>query len=161
MARYFVNSKDDKIVREDICSLRLEKSDGEVISDLQPKRLFPFSRPNEYISLFDGKSEAAVITDLRMLDSESRTAVEECFEEFYMIPKITGVIDTMVKFGTFIWIVETDRGRITIRIRNMGSDIKMLDENRMLIRDSNDNRYEIPDISKLDKNSLKKLFAFT
>jgi hypothetical protein len=78
-----------------------------------------------------------------------------------MIPKITRVIDTVFKFGSLKWIVETDRGRIEFRIRNMNSDIKMLDSCRMLIRDSNDNRYEIPDINKLDKKSLRKLFAYT
>ena len=166
MARYFVDPKNDKIVREDLYKVRIEKANGEVVSDLQPKRLFPFTRPNHYITLLEGaenmpKKEAAVITDLEELDEESRKAVEDCFEEFYMIPRITRVVDTIFKFGSLRWIVETDRGPIEFRIRNMNSDIKMLDGKRMLIRDSNDNRYEIPDINALDKKSLHKLFAYT
>ena len=166
MARYFVDPKNDKIVREDLYKVRIEKANGEVVSDLQPKRLFPFTRPNHYITLLEGaenmpKKEAAVITDLEELDEESRKAVEDCFEEFYMIPRITRVVDTIFKFGSLRWIVETDRGLIEFRIRNMNSDIKMLDGKRMLIRDSNDNRYEIPDINALDKKSLHKLFAYT
>ena len=166
MARYFVDPKNDKIVREDLYKVRIEKANGEVVSDLQPKRLFPFTRPNHYITLLEGaenmpKKEAAVITDLEELDEESRKAVEDCFEEFYMIPRITRVVDTIFKFGSLRWIVETDRGQIEFRIRNMNSDIKMLDGKRMLIRDSNDNRYEIPDINALDKKSLHKLFAYT
>ena len=71
------------------------------------------------------------------------------------------VIMGIFKFGSLRWIVETDRGPVEFRIRNMNSDIKMLDGKRMLVRDSNDNRYEIPDINQLDKKSLHKLFPYT
>ena len=165
MARYFVDPKTDKIVREDVYKVKLIKGDGEEIADLQPKRLFPFTRPDQFITLMceDGspKKEAAVIRDVRELDDSSRSAIESCFDEFYMIPKIIRVIDTIFKFGSLRWIVETDRGVIEFRIRNMNSDIKMLDGKRMLVRDSNDNRYEIPDINALDSKSMHKLFPYT
>ena len=166
MARYFIDPKNDKIVREDLYKVRVEKGDGTVISDLQPKRLFPFTRPNNYITLLEGvenapKKEAAVIVDITELSEESRRALEDCFDEFYMIPKIVRVVETKAKFGSLTWKVETDRGPIQFRIRNMNSDIKMLDGKRMLVRDSNDNRYEIPDINALDKKSMHKLFPYT
>ena len=166
MARYFVDPKTDKIVRADVYKVDLIKGDGEEIKDLQPKRLFPFTKPDQFITLLEGEEgkpakEAAVIRDVRELDEESRRAIEECFEEFYMIPRIIRVIDTVFKFGSLKWVVETDRGVIEFRIRNMNSDIKMLDGKRMLVRDSNDNRYEIPDISALDAKSLRKLFPYT
>ena len=166
MARYFVDPKNDKIIREDLYKVTLEKGDGETLTGLQPKKLFPFTRPNEFVTLLSGdesspKKEAAVIKDITELDADSRAAIEGCFEEFYMIPKITRVVDTIFKFGSLRWIVETDRGPVEFRIRNMNSDIKMLDGKRMLVRDSNDNRYEIPDINQLDKKSLHKLFPYT
>ena len=166
MARYFVDPKKDKIVREDLYKVTLVKADGEELTGLQPKRLFPFTRPDHFVTLLCGeenapKKEAAVIKDINELDADSKAAIDGCFEEFYMIPKITRVIDTIFKFGSLRWIVETDRGVIEFRIRNMNSDIKMLDGKRMLVRDSNDNRYEIPDISQLDKKSLHKLFPYT
>ena len=146
MARYFVDPKTDKIVREDVYKVKLIKGDGEEKCDLEPKRLFPFTKPDQFITLLEGEEgkpakEAAVIRDVRELDEESRRAIEACFEEFYMIPKIIRVIDTVFKFGSLKWVVETDRGEIEFRIRNMNSDIKMLDGKRMLVRDSNDNRY--------------------
>ena len=166
MARYFVDPKTDKIVREDVYKVKLIKGDGEEIKELQPKRLFPFTKPDQFVTLLEGEEgkpakEAAVIRDVRELDEESRRAIEACFEEFYMIPKIIRVIDTVFKFGSLKWVVETDRGEIEFRIRNMNSDIKMLDGKRMLVRDSNDNRYEIPDIGTLDKKSMHKLFPYT
>ena len=42
-------------------------------------------------------------------------------------------------------------------IRNIYRDIKLLYDGRALIRDSDDNRYEIPDIKKLDAKSMSLL----
>ena len=163
MSRYFVDPKTDKIERQDLYKVTLHKSDGTTVSDLLPKRLFPFTRPTRYITLLsdDGKKEAAVITDISLLDSDSRKAVEDCFGEFYMIPTIIKVIEANSRYGSATMKVVTDRGEISFRVRNINSDIKMMDDKRMLIRDNNDNRYEIPDINALDKKSMKKLFSYT
>ena len=42
-------------------------------------------------------------------------------------------------------------------IRNHLTAIKPLYDGRVLIKDANDNRYEIPDIKKLDKRSRRML----
>ena len=161
MARYYVDPQKDKIVRYDLYLVRLEKSDGEVIDELEPKRLFPFSNPDEYITLItESKKEMAVIRSLSELSEDSRNAIEECFTEIYMIPKITRVNSVEAKFGTLNFSMETDRGSINFRIRNPHSDIKKLDDGRMLFRDSNDNRYEIPDVASLDKHSNHVLFPY-
>ena len=161
MARYFVDAKSDRIIREDLYLLRLEKADGEVISSLEPKRLFPFSRPDEYITLVDEKlREVAVIRSMSELPEQSRHAVEECMAQIYMIPKISRVLGCEFKFGALGFDVVTDRGPISFRIRNPHSDIKLLSGGRLLFRDSNDNRYEVPDVEKLDKYSRRKLFPY-
>lgn len=161
MARYYVDPKNDKIVRTDLYLVRLEKANGETVEELEPKRLFPFSNPEEYVTLVtEDKKEAAVIRKLSELSEESRRAIDECFTEIYMIPYITKVLHVEAKFGTLNFDMETDRGPIKFRIRNPHSDIKKLDDGRMLFRDSDDNRYEIPDISKLDKHSLHVLFPY-
>ena len=78
-----------------------------------------------------------------------------------MVPKITKVIDCEDKFGTLKWTVDTDRGEITFNIKNRHSDIKHLyGTPRIIVRDSNDNRYEIPDIDALDATSKRKLFSY-
>ena len=161
MARYYVDPKNDKIVRTDLYLVRLEKADGEVIEDLEPKRLFPFSNPEEYVTLITEKrKEAAVIRSLAELSEDSRRSIDECFTEIYMIPYITKVHHVEAKFGALNFSMETDRGPIKFRIRNPHSDIKKLDDGRMLFRDSNDNRYEIPDVAKLDKHSIHVLFPY-
>ena len=53
--------------------------------------------------------------------------------------------------------MDTDRGRHSFLILNTSIDIKTLYDGRILVRDSNDNRYEIEDVHKLDKDSLNLL----
>ena len=78
-----------------------------------------------------------------------------------MIPVITKVLECEDKFGTLKWRVETDRGEITFNIKNRHSDIKKLyGTPRVIVRDSNDNRYEIRDINKMDARSARMLFAY-
>ena len=82
MERYFVDVKTDRIVRDDLCTVRLEKGNGEILEHLEPKRLFPFTRPDEYISLkVDDREEAAMVRRLSDLSEESQTALQECFAE--------------------------------------------------------------------------------
>ena len=162
MERYFVDGQKDRIVREDLYTVRLEKADGEVIGTLEPKKLFPYTNPNHYVTLIgSNKKEVAVIRDLAELSDESREAIDGCFGEIYMIPEITRVHYCESKFGALMFKVDTDRGGpITFRIRNSNSDIKMLTDVRMVIRDSDDNRYEISDVTKLDKKSAHHLFPY-
>ena len=77
--------------------------------------------------------------------------------EYYLIPKITALLDVSEKFGILKWTVDTDRGEQAFTIRNRHNDIKVLYDGRVLVRDSNDNRYEIPDYRKLDRHSIKLL----
>ena len=161
MDRYFVDPKRDKITREDLYLVRLEKADGEILESLEPKRLFPFTRPSEYITLIGGdRKEAAVIRSIDELDEESKRAVLECFKEIYLIPKVIRVRSCTGKFGALNFDVETDRGDIIFSIRNPHSDIKVFSDGRLVFRDRDDNRYEIPDISKLDKSSAHQLFPY-
>ena len=161
MERYFVDPVNDKIIREDLYLVRLEKQNGEVISSLEPKRLFPFTMPSEYITLIgEGRKEVAVIRRLDELSEGSKDAILSCFKEIYLIPKIIRVRSCSGKFGALKFDVETDRGDIIFSIRNPHSDIKVFPDGRLVFRDKDDNRYEIPDINKLDKHSAHVLFPY-
>ena len=68
--------------------------------------------------------------------------------------RIKKILSRVEKYGNITWTVETDRGNHSFSILNTSIDIKTLYDGRILIRDSNDNRYEIEDVHKLDKESL-------
>ena len=74
-----------------------------------------------------------------------------------MVPKITKVLDKHDKFGVLKFMVETERGIRTIEIRNRHNDLKLMYEGRVLIRDADDNRYEIENIDALDRHSRSLL----
>ena len=158
MERYMVK-REDKILRTDTYLVRIEAADGQVFEDVEPRRMFPFSDPNRYVTfLATGEKEVAMLTDLANIDEASRRAVEECFAEYYMIPEITDVIQVIDTAGIFKWKVTTDRGIVEFQIRNRNSDIKQ-EEDALLMRDSNDNRYRI-DLTKLDPKSMKKILSY-
>ncbi len=162
MGRIYIEKNSATIEKTDLYLVKLTLNDGTVYENLEPRMLFPFTKTTEYVSLLEeGEKEIALIRDLNDLDKASRFAIDECFREYYMIPKIIKVIDCYDRFGTLKWTVETDRGEISFRIRNRHSDIKHLyGTNRIIIRDSNDNRYEISDYTKLDARSARLLFSY-
>ena len=162
MARIYLNKDNCKITKTDLYIVKLEMSDGTVYEDLEPKRLFPHTDLDHYIAVIDEREkEIAMIKDIDDLDKDSKKAVLECFENIYMIPKISAIVNVQDKFGALKIVATTDRGEVEFRIRNRHSDIKMMrSTHRVLFRDSNDNRYEIPDFSELDKRSQKLLFSY-
>ncbi len=158
MGRYLVGKR-DKILRTDTYLVRVEGHDGRVYEDLEPRRLFPFTAPNSFVTLMGaGEKEVAMIQSMDELDEASRRAVEECFDEYYLIPRVTAVLHVEDKAGSFKWKVMTDRGRVEFHIRNRQSDIKQ-DGKLLLMRDSNDNRYRI-DLDDLDPKSLKRILSY-
>ena len=162
MSRIYVDRYTGRLERTDMYLVRLTLKDGTVIENLEPRRLVPFSDPNMYITLLNDKEkEIGFVRDLTEIDEDSRKALEECFAEYYMIPRITALLESVDKFGSLNWVVETDRGRVAFQIRNRHSDIKQMGRSgRVIVRDSNDNRYEIPDYQALDPHSRHLLFSY-
>ena len=131
---------------------------GEKFTELELHRLFLVTGLRRYIALVDKDGEAiAVIRNIDELLPESKKVIEDCLNEYYMIPRIKRFIEMSEKFAIWMWTAETDRGVCTFEIRNHLTAVKPLYDGRVLIKDANDNRYEIPDIKKLDKKSLKML----
>ena len=162
MRRIYVDRYTGRLERTDLYRVRLTLRDGTVIEDLEPRRLFPFSNQSMYITLLDAdEKEVALIRDYEELDENSRDVLDACFAEYYMIPQILHLNSSVEKFGSLQWDVETDRGRVSFRIRNRHSDIKKLyGTRRVIVRDSNDNRYEIKDYTALDSHSRRLLFSY-
>ena len=151
---FFIDGPEVRITRTGETTVTLEIYGGETVEGLEPRRLFPMSGLTKYITLLDEElKEKAILRDLALLDKDSRAAIEQCLEQYYMIPKILEMIDVVEKFGVITWTCRTDRGVRSFRIRSRTNDVKVLYDGRVLIRDSNDNRYEIEDYRTMDKKS--------
>ena len=161
MARIYIDQYTGRITRSDIYLVTLTLKDGTVIQDLEPRKLFPVTNPDMYITLLDNDvKEVAFVRDLEELDAASAAVLKECFADYYRIPQITKLLSSNEKFGSLTWHVETDRGTVSFRIRNRHSDIKCMNGKRILVRDTNDNRYEIPDYTAMDAHSKHILFSY-
>ena len=158
MDRIYINGDEARFELIEAPRLNVYFYDGNVIEDVEPRRLFPVSGGDKYVTLLDKENkERAVIRDVATLMPESREIVKKCLGEYYMIPRILRMVDRTEKFGILKWTVETERGIATFTIQNRHSDIKIFYDGRVLVRDSNDNRYEIPDYRKLDRTSQNLL----
>ncbi len=157
MPRY-VEGPDIRLTPNDVIFVDVEFYTGEKYTGVELRRMFPITGLTKYIALVDSEGEQiAVIRDLNDLMPESKAVAEKCLEEYYMIPRITRFIKMSEKFKIWMWTAETDKGIYTFEIRNHITAVKPLYDGRVLIKDANDNRYEIPDVKELDKKSLKMI----
>ena len=153
MERIYIDGDMAKFTPKDITTVDVELQDGTAFQNVEPRCLFPSSNGRKFITLLDENgAEQAVIRDLDSLPKEQRKIIEACLTEYYLIPHIVKIYNTTEKFGLITLDTETDRGPARIEIRNLLYGFKQVG-NRLLLRDSNDNRYEIPDLRQLDAKS--------
>ncbi len=160
MERIYIDGDIAKFTKTDITTVDMDLYDGRHFEGLEPRRLFPMTGVSRYITLLDSDgNEIAVIRNLATLNKEERDIISSCLEEYYHIPKIKRIINTEEKFGITKFYCETDRGECLIEIRNTIQQIKITFGKRVLFRDNDDNRYEIPDIGETD-NKTKQIINF-
>ena len=157
MARIYV-TENDRIITDENNLVNLILQNGDEYRSLEPRRLFPVSSLNTYITLIntDGK-EIALIRSINELAPEARAVVQASLDDYYLVPHILRIISIEEKYGTLRWSVETDRGTKSFDIRNRNHDIKVYRDGRVRVRDSDDNRYVIDDYRTLDAQSRAKL----
>jgi hypothetical protein len=159
MARIYVTDKDKiEVCENNLVNLTTES--GEVFEKLEPRRLFPVSRSEVYITLLneDG-AEVALIKALSDISKDSAEVIRKSLSDYYLVPHITRIISAEEKYGTLRWVVETDRGIKNFDIRNRNHDVKVFKDGKVRVRDSDDNRYVIDDYRALDAHSKARLIA--
>lgn len=157
--RIYVTDKDKIEVNENnLVNLTLQ--DGRIFEKLEPRRLFPVSRIDEYITLLntDG-TEVAVIRSIKDITKEAKEVIEYSLNDYYLVPHILRIISITEKNGKIHWTVETDRGYKEFDVRNRNHDVRVYSDGRVRVRDSDDNRYIISDYRKLDKHSRRQAVA--
>lgn len=156
--RRYIEGGEVRITVNDGLFVDVEFYGGETLKKLQPKRLFPISGLTRYIVLLDADGvDRAIIRNVDDLMSESKAAILHCLDEYYRIPKIQRLIERTEKFDIWMWTAETDRGVYTFEIIDVFNSVFRLYDGRILIKDGNDNRYEIPNFDLLDKRSQRML----
>ena len=76
---------------------------------------------------------------------------------FFFMPKILRIYSIKDQYGHTHWSVLTDKGKCKFSSHSGSSNAVFQMGNRVLIKDSIENRYEIEDITKLTPKEMKKL----
>lgn len=162
MAIDFMDENEIKFDRTEGGILTLEYK-GEAYPDVILQRAFPLSKPWEYISVKtsavhkDMSNELGIIKDVSLLSDENRKHVEKELADRYFVPEITKIETLKDDFGHVYMDVVTDAGKRNIAVPNSPANFVKLGDNRLLLIDFDGNRYEIPEISALDRKSRKHL----
>lgn len=123
-------------------------------------RTFPFSSLWEFLSVreIEGKQdEIGIIENLNSFDKSTFELIAKQLEMRYFMPKITKIISIKEEYGHAYWNVLTDKGRCNFATTAGSSGAVSQKGNRVIIKDSDENRFEIEDITRLTTKEFKKL----
>ena len=138
---------------DDYEDLHLRIGEAEPLR-VKASRTFPLTNRDRLIRLVDSEDEeVGLIAQLDELDTASQSAVRASLERQYLIPQITRIHAIQRKDHVPTWEVDTDRGPRTIEIRSTRSDIRVVSEHHIVVKDADGNQYEIPDTRTLDAAS--------
>jgi len=141
-----------RITRNSQGALVLEQP-GEEPRPVKPVRALPLTDPEHWIGLMDEKGKPLLMVEsLASLDPDSRELLSRELEQTYFLPKITCIQSIFEDYGVLLVSVETDRGSRNFEIRSR-EHIRFLPAGRILLRDLDGNRYEVPCIQDLDPRS--------
>ncbi|MFH1007489.1 MAG: DUF1854 domain-containing protein [Candidatus Latescibacterota bacterium] len=125
----------------------------KVYPKVQALRAFPISTADRFIVLWDEDGEEiGMIEDPGALDAASGKVLADELERRYFIPRITRVNRIDESYEMPRWEVETNRGARHFELQTR-QDARRLGGGRVLIRDADGNRYEIPNLARLDAAS--------
>lgn len=121
-------------------------------------RMFPFEELWAHISvLTPDNEEVGMIAKVDDFDEASRTLLREELDRKYLMPTVTVIHTLKERFGFSSWKVDSSIGPLEFTLRDTYRSLLKVGDGRMIITDSDGNRYEIPDVNKLDKKSYKKI----
>lgn len=138
-------------------TLTLEGEDKGMVNLI---RTFPFTAANEFLSVRtadDKQTELGMIEKLEIFDDDTVKLLGNQLEIRYFMPKILKLLSVKEEYGHAYWQVVTDKGECSFTSPSGSSGAVTRKDNRVIIRDSEQNRYEIPDVTKLTTKELKKL----
>lgn len=139
-------------------TLRLTVGDEKSYPKVSLYQSAPLSRPGEYLSLLDSKSEEiALVKHLNELTPESRAIAEQELRRRYLTAKIKAITGIKQEFGVTYWHVDTDRGPRDFVVQSLSESCAWLSDSHLLITDVDGCRFEIEDRNVLDAPSKRFL----
>jgi len=149
-----------------LISLELTREDGTVdkFERIIILRAFPVTNPHEFLSVREPDSrrmgrakEIGMIRFMSDFDEETGKLFLEELDRRYFSPQLTKINSVKDKFGYLYWEAETSAGHVTFIMNNPFSNIRVLEDGRIIMNDIDGNIFEITDPKKLDQTSYRKI----
>ena len=150
----------------DLISLEITNAEGEKESfeRVVVLRSFPVTNPDEFLSVREPDSkkqgrgkEIGMIRRISDFGEETVALLSEELDRRYFTPFIQKIHSVKDKFGYLYFDAATSAGSVTFVLNNPFSNIRTLEDGRIFINDIDGNVFCIPDPTKLDGASLKKI----
>jgi hypothetical protein len=118
----------------------------------------PLSEPGGLGMLInrEGK-EVALVQGLGKLDKASAAALRQSLRLNGLTARIQAIRSLGHQYGAVYWKVDTDRGPREFVLKSLTEQVRWLSDQRILLTDVDGNRFEIYDMSQLDKKSHELL----
>lgn len=138
------------------------KYGGEDYKRVALRRALPVGSPMEYISVADHENkEIGIIRCVDDLSAGQRAVVLAELENRYYCPVVYQVKSVKDKLGYVYFELSIGmngrRHDKTCTVKDVSKNIRMLDEDRLMMFDVDGNRYMVDSLAKLDKKSLSRL----
>jgi len=151
-------SKPAEAPNPDIPEGKIEKIADRILLS----RAFPFDMPWDYISVLDkDKKEIGFIRSLNDFDEPDRSLLIHELEAKYYTPVIKKILSVKERYGFSYWKTECEFGEKSFTLQDTFRSIIKAStadgHERIYILDVDGNRYEIPDVEALDRQSYKKI----
>jgi len=142
------------------------KYKGEDHKHIVLRRLMPIKHPLSYISVADNENkELAILKSVADLPEAQQKIVTTELDNRYYSPEVLEVTDVQDKLG-YVYLemrLKNKQGKEynkNCAIKDVSRNIRMLTDTSVIIFDVDGNRYIIPDVTLLNRNSMRKLDAY-
>ena len=139
---------------------------GEDYKHIVLRRIMPIDQPLHYISVADQENkEIAIIKSVTELANEQREIVENELDNRYYSPQVLEIMSVKDKLG-YVYMemrLRNKQGKEydkSCAVKDVSRNIRMLSSNSVIIFDVDGNRYVIPDLNALSKQSLRRLDTY-
>ena len=129
------------------------------------RRALPMKDPSAFISVADEENkEIGLIRYLNDLSDDQINIVNDELNKRYYVPEVMEVKSVKDKMGyVYMELVLKMHGEKfdkNCAVKDVNKNIRLIDDNRLIIFDVDGNRYVVSSLAQLDKKSLKRLEAY-
>ena len=151
-----VHSQCFRLTRTSSGALNLTLDDGRTFSEVQIIRAAPLSHPDRYLCFLDSTGQEICMADcIADLKDDDRLLAEQELRMRYLTTLITKVISVRREAATSYWETETNRGMREFVIQSSDETVRWTSEHRVVVVDVYGNRFEISNLTQLDRSSAQ------